>query len=106
MSCILDIILEKYYEINGEVNNMRYIRLTKKRNIEDTFSPYVQCIFNIKQLHIDSSSILCSHNYIDFKSKNMLFLPFNMIPYIFLLLLYKINLEPIDSYNGYSIVYK
>ena len=77
-----------------------YIRLTKKHNIEDMCSLYVRYIFNVKQLHIDSSSILCSHNYIDYKSKDVLLLPFNMIPDMCLETLDEFNLQPIDSYNG------
>lgn len=56
------------------------------------------------QLHIDSSSILCSHNYIDFKSKYVLLPQFNMISYMCLAILDKLNLHPMDSCNGYSIV--
>ena len=57
----------------------------------------------MKQLHIDSSSILCSHNYIDFKSKHVLLSSFNMIPYVCLAILDKLNLQPMGSCNGYSI---
>ena len=58
----------------------------------------------MKQLYIDSSSILCSHNYIDFKSKHVLLPQFNIIPNICLAMLDKFNLHQMDSCNDYLIV--
>ena len=44
-----EFVSQKINEINGDVENMRYIRLTKKHNIDDMFSPYIEYIFNMKQ---------------------------------------------------------
>ena len=41
-----DFVLEKIHEINGEVENVKYIRLIKKHNTEDTFPPYIDYIMN------------------------------------------------------------
>ena len=57
-----DFVLQKIRGINGEVENMRYIRSIKKHSIEDIFPPYVHSILNTKQLNIDGSRVLCSHN--------------------------------------------
>ena len=63
---------EKLHHIPGVVEQIRYIRLTKKLVINDTFTPYVDFVFNRPNLVVDSSSIYCHKKYEDFKSIQVL----------------------------------
>ena len=83
---------------------MRYIHLTINNNIEGTFSPYVEYVLNMKELYINSSSILCSQNYTDFKSKDVLLPQCDIISYMCVKILDNLNLHPMKSCNGCSIV--
>ena len=53
---------------------------------------------------MDSSSILCYDNNKDFKSTHVLLPRCNIIPNSCLQILDKLNMHPMDSYNGYFIV--
>ena len=53
---------QKIYDINGDIQPIRYIRLTKKIKIDETFTVYLESVFSMNNIHIDSSGLLCYNN--------------------------------------------
>ena len=71
--CTSDVISEKILDVKDDIEQLRYIRLTKKINIDEKSTVYHESSLTMNNMHIDSSSILGHNKCKDFKSKQVLY---------------------------------